>query len=66
MLNLEPIFKIRIVYKSGHTEEFEVKSFKLSGGKAEWESIGPKRPILLGYDEIVAVGQLSSRSRIAR
>ncbi len=62
MLKLTTIFKIRVVYKSGYTHDFEVYSFKLKGGTYTWESADDKnKPIELGGSEIAAVYQIGYR-----
>lgn len=55
----QPIFKIRIVYKSGYTHDFNCKSFSIKRDEVSWESADPTAgPILIGLDEIAAVWQL--------
>jgi hypothetical protein len=57
------VFKIRIVYKSGCTQDFECIKFKINSNGYEWDSYyanGPK-PLLLGIEEIAAVWQLDAR-----
>ena len=66
MVHLKPIFKIRIVYKSGYTHDFEVYEFKINGGSYRWESVSDdNKPILLGADDIAAVFQIGVRRKLA-
>ena len=60
------IFKVRIVYKSGYTHDFEVYSFTVKGNNYTWESVNPNnKPIVLGADEIAAVYQIGSRKKFS-
>ena len=61
MLKRIPVFKVRVVYKSGHTEDFETTVFKINGDGYSWEAPGEKRPVMLGADEVAAVWQLGHR-----
>lgn len=59
-----PVFRIKIIYKSGATHEFWVKKFSMSGGRYHWESAeDSNKPLLLGVDEIAAVYQTSVKYR---
>ncbi len=61
-MKLTPIFKIRIVYKSGYTHDFEVYEFSMNGGRYEWKHVSDEnKPILLGVDEIAAIYQIGVR-----
>ena len=65
-MKFKPVFKIRIVYKSGYTHDFEVYSFTIGGGTYKWESIDiNNRPIELGADEIAAVYQIGMRKKFS-
>ena len=60
------IFKVRIVYKSGYTHDFEVYSFTVKGNNYSWESVNPNnKPIVLGADEIAAVYQIGTRKKFS-
>lgn len=63
MPKLIPIYKIRIVYKSGYTHDFEVTEFNYSHGKhANWTHVSDQnKPIVIGLDEIAAVFQIGVR-----
>jgi hypothetical protein len=66
MIKLKTQFKVRIVYKSGHTQDFWCNSFTISGNNGgpisyKWESVGDISPVLLGVDEIAAVWQIATR-----
>lgn len=65
MIRFEDVFKLRVVYKSGYTHEFEVTKFKITHNSAEWESAtASNRPVSLGFDDIAAVWQIGSRRRL--
>lgn len=66
MLKLEKIYMVRVIYKSGKTQDFEVKSLTVTPDKIEWESVNDCRPVKIGFDEIAAVWQVGIRRRIAR
>jgi hypothetical protein len=56
------VFTVRIIYKSGYTQDINLLDFTWSDGQINWESInGQTRPIKIGVDEIAAVYQLSER-----
>jgi hypothetical protein len=58
------IFKVRIVYKSGYTHDFECTKFTLKNGFYSWESCDDKnKPIELGGAEIAAVWQVGYRTK---
>lgn len=60
------IFKIRIVYKSGYTHDFEVYSFNIKGDRYDWKSVSDSnKPILLGADDIAAVYQIGTRKKFS-
>lgn len=66
-VKLQPVYKIRVVYKSGFFQDFEATDFTIGKGTATWTSAKHKgiKPVLLGLDEIAAVWQLGIRHRIA-
>jgi len=65
MIKLKTQYKIRVVYKSGHTEDFWCNSFTIKGVAYSWENSDPScKPIQLGADEIAAVWQIDYRYRI--
>jgi len=60
------IFTIRVVYKSGYTHDFDVYSFKVSGGNYQWEHVDDdNKPIILGADEVAALWQVGHREEVA-
>jgi hypothetical protein len=64
-MKLTPIFKIRVVYKSGYTHDFEVYRFSVDGGRYEWEPVSDdNKPIIIGADEIAAVYQIGARKAL--
>lgn len=58
------VYRMRIIYKSGATIDFDVKSFEIErnqhGNTYTWDYYGGPKPVLLGADEIAAVYQLES------
>lgn len=60
------VFKIKIIYKSGATHEFEVTDFsyeETSGvTKVEWDSYSMEnKPLRIGLEDIAAVWQVGVR-----
>jgi hypothetical protein len=54
-----PIFKVRIVYKSGHVDEFWAKEFEILKGRWSWKAVfDSHRPVMMGVDEIESVWQV--------
>ena len=56
-MKLEHIVRIRIVYKSGHTEEFDCTEFKIERGTYTWVPVKTSlpQPLMIGADDIAAV-----------
>lgn len=56
------IFKVKIRYKSGASEEFWTRSFDCDGnGNWTWNAIEDEnRPLLLGVDNIESVWQVAT------
>jgi hypothetical protein len=64
-MKLIPIFKIKIIYKSGATHEFEVYEFSLKNGTYSWRPVDDRnKPIELGGAEVAAVWQVGYRKAI--
>lgn len=62
---LETIFKVRIVYKSGYTHDFECTDFEISDKIVSWKSVSEhNRPLKIGFDDIAAVWQIGHRKRV--
>lgn len=58
------IFKVRIVYKSGYTHDFECTEFTLKNGTYTWKSCDDtNKPVELGGPEIAAVWQVGYRTK---
>jgi hypothetical protein len=56
------VFKIRVIYKSGYTHDFEASSFQIKNGNYSWNSLSDlNKPLLLGADEIAAIWQVGAR-----
>jgi len=64
-MKIETVFRVRIVYKSGYTHDFECTDFEISNNKVSWENANEhNRPIKIGLDDIAAVWQIGHRKRI--
>lgn len=64
-MHFETIFRVRIVYKSGYTHDFECTDFEISNSKVTWQSVSERnRPIKIGLDDIAAVWQVGYRKRL--
>lgn len=64
-MKIETVYRVRIVYKSGYTHDFECTDFTISGSKVSWESADESnRPIKIGLDDIAAAWQIGTRKRI--
>lgn len=60
----ETVYTVRIVYKSGHVQDFECTEFRIKDGAYTWAAVSQQcKPILMGIDEIAAVWQVGSRRR---
>ena len=65
MIKIVTIFKVRIIYKSGYTHDFETTSFSVKGGVYKWVNFcDNNKPVQLGADEIAAVWQVGHRRQI--
>lgn len=64
-MKFEDHFKIRVVYKSGYTHDFWVRSFNTDGASFTWDSVEVNnRPLMIGAEDIAAVWQIDSRKRV--
>lgn len=65
-MQIETVFRIRIVYKSGYTHDFECTEFRIKGhDTCNWTPVSDSnRPVMVGLDEIAAVWQIGYRKRI--
>lgn len=56
------VYKVRVVYKSGYTHDFEATRFDVKGGSYSWDNFAnDNKPIQLGADDVAAVWQLGYR-----
>lgn len=60
----ETVFRIRVNYKSGISEEFDVTECELNSQEMSWKTAGVVRPLRLNYDEVESVWQLSAKRRL--
>lgn len=52
-------YLIKVIYKSGATHEFWVKSFAFTGVSYQWETLDHRnKPIEFGASEVAAVWQI--------
>lgn len=57
-----PVFKLKVVYKSGHTHTFEAYEFSYNSNGYTWRTVSPKnRPVDFGAGEVAAVWQIGLR-----
>jgi hypothetical protein len=54
-------FLLQIRYKSGHMIEEWFKSFEVNGPVVRWELFGPKKFIIIGYNDIESVLQIDQQ-----
>ena len=57
-------FKMRILYKSGNSQEFWCTKFTYNDGTYNWKHSGDVNPIILGADSIEAVYQMKTKANI--
>ena len=62
-MKFEDVFRIRIIYKSGYTQDFDCTKFKIDHGGLTWKAVGRANPLAIGSDEIAAIWQLGVRKR---
>lgn len=63
----ETVYKVRIVYKSGYTHDFECTEFTISKTEMSWDSANKKhRPLKIGIDDIAAVWGIGERRRFRK
>jgi hypothetical protein len=57
------VFTIRIIYKSGATQDFECTEFSIKDGLYSWTALGDVKPLMIGLvsDQIAAVWQVAER-----
>lgn len=64
-MTVVPVYKIRIVYKSGYTHDFEVYDFTINRGTYEWKYVSEtNKPVLIGVDDIAAIYQIGVRKKV--
>lgn len=63
---MSTVYKIKVIYKSGASMEFECISFSVhdtaSSRKIEWQSYGDVKPLMLNAEDVSSVWQLGSRT----
>jgi hypothetical protein len=63
----ETVYKVRVVYKSGYTHDFECTDFEMVDNKIIWSSASESnRPLKIGVDDIAAVWQIGHRKRLMK
>lgn len=61
----ETVFKIRVVYKSGYTHDFECTDFSISTKEITWKgAANTNMPVKFGIDDVAAVWQVGYRKRL--
>jgi len=64
-MTVVPVYKIRIIYKSGYAHDFEVYDFTVKHGVYEWTHVSESnKPFLLGVDDIAAIYQIGVRNKV--
>lgn len=59
------IYTIKVNYKSGISETFDVTEFSIEGGKWTWNPADPNHtPLLLNISEVESVWQLACKEPI--
>jgi len=57
------VFTIRVIYKSGAIQDFQVTEFSIKAGTYTWTTYGNQvRPLQFGVDDIAAVWQLTTKN----
>lgn len=63
-MKFEDIYKLRVLYKSGQTVEFEVTEYEINATMFSWAHADANmRPLTLNYDEVVSVWRVGHRRR---
>lgn len=61
-LKRREVYKVKVIYKSGATHEFEVYEFKWQHGTFSWHSCSSQnKPLMFGADDVAAVYQTGCR-----
>jgi len=64
-LTFADVFKIKVIYKSGASHEFEAYSFNVTGNTVRWDAVSDSnRPLVIGPDDIAAVYQVGYRRKL--
>jgi len=65
MIKIIPVFKVRILYKSGNSHEFWCKEFKIMGSRCEWKDFDPRNNcLLMGWENVEAVYQVGCKKKL--
>lgn len=63
---MKTVYKIKVIYKSGASMEFECVSFSADftgGGKrVEWQTYGDVTPLVLNVEDVSSIWQVGSRT----
>ena len=63
----ETVFKLRVIYKSGYTIDFEVTKYEIGLSTASWTNANDKfRPINLNYEEVASIWKVGERKRLVK
>jgi hypothetical protein len=61
-MKLIPVFKLKVIYKSGAEHTFEVYKFTVKDGTYTWWPVSDhNKPIVIGATDIAAVWQVGAR-----
>lgn len=64
-MKLIPIFKVRVIYKSGAVQDFWAREFSINAGVCTWKPYSDFcKPVRLGFDEVAAVWQMGVKWRL--
>jgi hypothetical protein len=62
----ETVYKVRVVYKGGHVQDFECMDFTILRDEMRWEAASADgvKPLKIGVDDVAAVWQIGTRKRL--
>lgn len=62
----ETVYKVRVVYKGGHVQDFECMDFTIRQDEMRWTAASANgvKPLKLGINDIAAVWQIGYRKRL--
>lgn len=68
MIKFVKVFTIRVLYKSGQTQDFDCTKFEyeinVASNKVSWEAFGKVKPLLFNIEEVSAIYKVKEKRKL--